>query len=85
VGVSQQTINSARATAAYVEEQRQVARSQVGRRQAEREKRRAVAALNEAGRRVKAFGRLYGSPQHTEAFNIALQVITEIRDSENSR
>lgn len=59
--------------------------SQVGRREREREQRRSVAALNEAGRRVKAFARLYNSPDHKEAFTIALQVITEIRDAENSR
>lgn len=64
---------------------RQEPRSQVGRRERENEQRRSVTALNDAGRRIKAFARLYNTKEHKEAFTIALQVITEIRDAENAR
>ena len=41
---------------------------------------KATKALNEAGRRIQAFGRLTNDPAAREAYLNALRVIVEVRD-----
>lgn len=49
------------------------------------ETRRTVAALTEAERRLRAFGKIDNNLQYRRGLAVAIQVVNEVRDSERQR